>query len=263
MYFGTWSRLTWFLPPHSPVGGFATELYAAHYCHSRTAFDSECRTTGLTSKPHHAHGNFAPLMWIVSPATGIDFQPQTRLPCRPYYTAVPIGWQYVFPAKNNICVVFFACHVGSEARENLFCVFYGIILNLPVLHRMLANAVCFVLSFILKGCLFFHFCFIPHMPDFAKLHPQACKTRKLFGSGLPEVLSLSAKHSDHKSAKIGCQALRRIKFRQFYENTLKNLRIRGKLWNTDKTNAVFKPVARFSAERIRPMQCRCAVRCAA
>ena len=63
---------------------------------------------------------------------------------------------------------FFACHVGSEARENLFCVFYGIILNLPVLHRMLTNAVCFVLSFILKGCLFFHFCFIPHMPDFAK-----------------------------------------------------------------------------------------------
>ena len=107
MYFGTWSRLTWFLPPHSPVGGFATELYAAHYCHSRTAFGFECRTTGLTSKPHHAHGNFAPLMWIVSPATGIDFQPQTRLPCRPYYTAVPIGWQYVFPAKNNICVVFF------------------------------------------------------------------------------------------------------------------------------------------------------------
>ena len=94
-----------------------------------------------------------------------------------------------------------------------------------------------------------------------KLHPQARKTRKLFGSGLPEVLSLSAKHSDYKSAKIGCQALRRIKFRQFYENTLKNLRIRGKLWNTDKTNAVSKPVARFSAERIRPMQCRCAVCC--
>jgi hypothetical protein len=96
-----------------------------------------------------------------------------------------------------------------------------------------------------------------------KLHPQAFKIRKLFGSGLPEVLSLSAKHSDYKSAKIGCQALRRIKFRQFYENTLKNLRIRGKLWNTDKTNAVFKPVARFSAGRIRPMQCRCAVRRAA
>ncbi len=33
---------------------------------------------GLTSKPHHAHGGFAPLTWIVLPATGIDFQPQTR-----------------------------------------------------------------------------------------------------------------------------------------------------------------------------------------
>lgn len=156
---------------------------------------------------------------------------------------------------------FFACHVGSEARENLFCVFYGIILNLPVLHRMLTNAVCLVLSFILKGCLLFHFCFIPICRILQKLHPQAFKIRKLFGSGLPEVLSLSAKHSDYKSAKIGCQALRRIKFRQFYENTLKNLRIRGKLWNTDKTNAVFKPVTRFSAGRIRPMQCRCAVCC--
>lgn len=166
-----------------------------------------------------------------------------------------------FSCKNNICVVFFRMSRRFRSKRKFILCFYGIILNLPVPHRMLTNAVCFVLSFILKGCLFFRFCFIPHMPDFAKLHPQACKTRKLFGSGLPEVLSLSAKHSDYKSAKIGCQALRRIKFRQFYENTLKNLRIRGKLWNTDKTNAVFKPVARFSAGRIRPMQCRCAVCC--
>ena len=202
-------------------------------------------------------------MWIVSPATGIDFQPQTRLPCRPYYTAVPIGWQYVFPAKNNICVAFFRMSRRFRSKRKFILCFYGIILNLPVLHRMPTNAVCFVLSFVLKGCLFFHFCFFPICRILQKLHPQACKTRKLFGSGLPEVLSLSAKHSDYKSAKIGCQTLRRIKFRQFYENTLKNLRIRGKLWNTDKTNAVFKPVARFSAERIRPMQCRCAVRCAA
>jgi len=78
---------------------------------------------------------------------------------------------------------FFACHVGSAARENLFCVFYGIILNLPVLHRMLTNAVSLVLSFILKGCLFFRFCFIPHMPDFAKtasagmLNPKALRFR--------------------------------------------------------------------------------------
>jgi hypothetical protein len=107
-------------------------------------------------------------MWIVSPATGIDFQPQTRLPCRPYYTAVPIGWQYVFPAKNNICVAFFRMSRRFRSKRKLFLFFSGIILNLPVLHRMLTNAVCFVLSFILKGCLFFHFCFIPHMPDFAK-----------------------------------------------------------------------------------------------
>lgn len=264
MYFGTWSRLTWFLPPHSPVGGFATELYAAHYCHSRTAFDSECRTTGLTSKPHHAHGNFAPLMWIVSPATGIDFQPQTRLPCRPYYTAVPIGWQYVFPAKNNICVVFFRMSRRFRSKRKFILCFlrnyFEFAGSAPYAHK--CGAPCFELYFRKDAFSSFSVLF-PICRILQKLHPQACKTRKLFGSGLPEVLSLSAKHSDYKSAKIGCQTLRRTKFRQFYENTLKNLRIRGKLWNTDKTNAVFKPVARFSAGRIRPMQCRCAVRCAA
>lgn len=158
---------------------------------------------------------------------------------------------------------FFACHVGSAARENLFCVFYGIILNLPVLHRMLTNAVSLVLSFILKGCLFFRFCFIPHMPDFAKTASAGMLNPKALRFRFARSAFSSAEHSDYKSAKIGCQALRRIKFRQFYENTLKNLRIRGKLWNIDKTNAVFKPVTRFSAGRIRPMQCRCAVRCAA
>ena len=174
MYFGTWSRLTWFLPPHSPVGGFATELYAAHYCHSRTAFGFECRTTGLTSKPHHAHGNFAPLMWIVSPATGIDFQPQTRLPCRPYYTAVPIGWQYVFPAKNNICVVFFRMSRRFRSKRKFILCFlrnyFEFAGSAPYAHKcgVLCFELYFVLSFILKGCLFFRFCFIPHMPDFAK-----------------------------------------------------------------------------------------------
>ncbi len=29
------TRLTWSLPPHSPVGRFATKHYAAHYCFSR------------------------------------------------------------------------------------------------------------------------------------------------------------------------------------------------------------------------------------
>ena len=33
---------------------------------------------GLTSKPHHAPRRFGRITWIVLPATGIDFQPQTR-----------------------------------------------------------------------------------------------------------------------------------------------------------------------------------------
>ena len=48
---------------------------SSHYCLSRL---SERTPTGLTSKPHHAHGSFVPLTWIALPATGIDFQPQTR-----------------------------------------------------------------------------------------------------------------------------------------------------------------------------------------
>ena len=125
----------------------------------------------------------------------------------------------------------------------------------PYAHK--CGVLCFELYF--ERMPFLPFLFYSPYAGFCK----NCIRRhvKPESSGLPEVLSLSAKHSDYKSAKIGCQALRRIKFRQFYENTLKNLRIRGKLWNTDKTNAVFKPVARFSAGRIRPMQCRCAVCC--
>ena len=63
---------------------------------------------------------------------------------------------------------FFACHVGSEARENLFCVFSGIILNLPVLHRMLTNAVCFVLSFISERMPFLPFLFYSPYAGFCK-----------------------------------------------------------------------------------------------
>ncbi len=69
------------------------------------------------------------------------------------------------------------------------------------------GVLCFELYFERMPFLPFLF-YSPYAGFFAKLHPQACKTRKLFGSGLPEVLSLSAKHSDHKSAKIGCQALK-------------------------------------------------------
>ena len=157
------------MPPHSPVGGFATELYAAHYCHSRTAFDSECRTTGLTSKPHHAHGRLCARLcgsFRLRLASTFNHRPDSpaALIIPPFQS---VGNMF-FLQKIIYVSCFFACHVGSEARENLFCVFYGIILNLPVPHRMLTNAVCFVLSFILKGCLFFRFCFIPQMPDFAK-----------------------------------------------------------------------------------------------
>lgn len=33
---------------------------------------------GLTSRPHHDHECFDSLTWIALPATGFDFQPQTR-----------------------------------------------------------------------------------------------------------------------------------------------------------------------------------------
>lgn len=169
-----------------------------------------------------------------------------------------------FLQKNNICVVFFRMSRRFRSKRKFILCFlrnyFEFAGSAPYAHK--CGAPCFELYFRKDAFSSFSVLF-PICRILQKLHPQACKTRKLFGSGLPEVLSLSAKHSDYKSAKIGCQALRRIKFRQFYENTLKNLRIRGKLWNTDKTNAVFKPVARFSAGRIRPMQCRYAVRCAA
>jgi len=57
----------------TPAGGKVRyPVLTSHYCFSRTD------PAGLTSKPHHAHGNFTPLTWVVLPATGIDFQPQTR-----------------------------------------------------------------------------------------------------------------------------------------------------------------------------------------
>jgi len=63
-------RLTWSLPPHSPAGRFAHKPCSPLLLLSTLS-------AGLTSKPHHAH-NFSLLMWIVLPATGLDFQPQTR-----------------------------------------------------------------------------------------------------------------------------------------------------------------------------------------
>ena len=40
---------------------------------------SEYNLDGLTSKPHHAPRRFGRITWIALPATGIDFQPQTRM----------------------------------------------------------------------------------------------------------------------------------------------------------------------------------------
>ena len=46
-------RLTWSLPPHSPAGALAPKAMA-----SPLLALSARRLAGLTSKPHHAHGNF-------------------------------------------------------------------------------------------------------------------------------------------------------------------------------------------------------------
>lgn len=81
------SALTWSLPPHPPPGRFAPRIFSPHYCSSR-AFCPD----GLTSKPHHAHRKFPRLMWIVLPATGIDFQPQTAEP-----------WiKFIIPWQNRV-----------------------------------------------------------------------------------------------------------------------------------------------------------------
>ena len=48
---------------------------------------SELLLDGLTSKPHHAPRHFGRITWIALPATGIDFQPQTRVIILPYYTS--------------------------------------------------------------------------------------------------------------------------------------------------------------------------------
>ena len=56
-----YARLTWSLPPHSPVNMCFLVFF-----------------TGLTSKPRHAHESLKDsLTWIPLPAAGLDFQPQT------------------------------------------------------------------------------------------------------------------------------------------------------------------------------------------
>jgi len=65
-------KLTWSLPPHPPAGTFAHKAFAFPLLAL-----SARKLAGLTSRSHHAHRRFHRLTWVVSPATGLDFQPQT------------------------------------------------------------------------------------------------------------------------------------------------------------------------------------------
>jgi hypothetical protein len=47
-------------------------------CLSLLLLSAHYAPVGLTTRPHHAHESFDSLTWIVLPATGFDFQPQTR-----------------------------------------------------------------------------------------------------------------------------------------------------------------------------------------
>ncbi len=89
-------RLTWSFAPHPPTGGFAHKPSRSPLL----PLSAATPPVGLTSKPHHAHGIIVPLMWIVSPATGIDFQPQTRFRTQYHYT-------WLFPKTQTISCVFF------------------------------------------------------------------------------------------------------------------------------------------------------------
>ena len=61
--------LTWSLPPHLPFPGFSR---------------------GLTSKLRHDHCRIPQqLTWILSPVTGLDFQPQTQTTAIPSHSSCP------------------------------------------------------------------------------------------------------------------------------------------------------------------------------
>lgn len=69
--------------------------------------------------------------------------------CRPYYTAVPIGWQYVFPAKNNICVVFFRMSRRFRSKRKFILCFlrnyFEFAGSAPYAHK--CGVLCFELYF--------------------------------------------------------------------------------------------------------------------
>ena len=92
-------RLTWFLPPHSPTGSVATRRYASHYCLSRNACFDMLRLDLLLDRTMLT--GLCPLTWIVLPATGIDFQPQTR------YADTKIS--IVHPIVKLQCIFLYKC----------------------------------------------------------------------------------------------------------------------------------------------------------
>ena len=93
-------RLTWSLPPHSPAGAFAGVPSFSHAGPLRRNDVGVSRPRAYSTaagrtytKPHHAQRPsgvflFGRLTWVVSPAAGIDFQPQTRKLQQCYYTTI-------------------------------------------------------------------------------------------------------------------------------------------------------------------------------
>ena len=78
------ARLTWFLPPHSPPGGFAPKAVASPLLPLSSGATGR---TDLHLSRTMLTGGFRLLTWIVLPATGIDFQPQTHASSCYYYSA--------------------------------------------------------------------------------------------------------------------------------------------------------------------------------
>ena len=157
------------MPPHSPVGGFATELYAPpttatlapHSIRNAARQDLHLSRTMLTGTLPRLCGSFRLRL-----ASTLNHRPDSpaALIIPPFQS---VGNMF-FLQKIIYVSCFFACHVGSEARENLFCVFYGIILNLPVLHRMLTNAVCFYFELYFERMPFLQFLFYSPYAGFCK-----------------------------------------------------------------------------------------------
>ena len=93
-----YARLSWSLPPHSPVNMCFLVFF-----------------TGLTSKPRHAHESLKDsLTWIPLPATGLDFQPQTRA----YLLSVFIQFPYLICRCRNRRSCVAVCPLSAEALSD-------------------------------------------------------------------------------------------------------------------------------------------------